>query len=251
MCYKIIINPKYNNLSGFIEKIPEFISNGKGRIIYNKRNKVYDLITDDGTELVVKKYKVPLLHQRFDYTFLRKSKAMRAYLYGLKLLELGINTPEPIACLQGYKNGLFHTGYFVSSPCYDEDFRVLADETHDKELINVLVDELVMEHEKGFLHGDPNLSNYLFRLEKNEVGERYIVTTIDINRSKFIANPSQKQCLKRLVRLTHIRPLLIEIIRLYAVSRKWDVDACQKYVIKHLDTMERNNRIKKYLKNHR
>ena len=167
MRYKIIVNPKYNNLSGFIEKIPEFISNGKGRIIYDKRNKVYDLITDDGIELVVKKYKVPLLHQRFDYTFLRKSKAMRAYLYGLKLLELGINTPEPIACVQGYKNGLFHIGYFVSEPCYDEDFRVLSNETHDKELINVLVDELVMEHEKGFLHGDPNLSNYLFRLEKH------------------------------------------------------------------------------------
>ena len=54
MRYKIIVNPKYNNLSGFIEKIPEFISNGKGRIIYDKRNKVYDLITDSTILFYVK-----------------------------------------------------------------------------------------------------------------------------------------------------------------------------------------------------
>lgn len=251
MRYKIIVNPEYNYLGEFIENIPKLINEGNGKIIYNKRNKVIEIKTNDETKVVVKKFKVPLFHQRLDYTFIRKSKAKRAYLFGLRLFELNINTPKPIACIEGYKYGIFHTGYFVSLPCYDKDFKVLINDTQNEELINALVNELVYEHEKGFLHGDPNLSNYLFRKDNEKKCNEYVITTIDINRSSFISNPSQKQCLKRLVRLTHVRPLLIKIIEIYANHRGWDTEKCKKYVIKHLDCMERKNKLKKLFKKRR
>ena len=110
---EFIVNPLYSRYRSFVESIAEDFSTN-GEMIYNKRN-VVKSFDEDGMRLVVKRYKVPLFVQRVAYTWFRPSKAKRAYVFGLRLQELGINTPEPVGCVEKKRCGLFRQGYFIST----------------------------------------------------------------------------------------------------------------------------------------
>ena len=243
MKYKYIINPKYESMTRFVEELPAKYDEG-GILIYNARNEVRVFKQGEG-KIAAKRFRVSPLHQRIDYTFRRPSKAKRAYEYGLKLLELGISTPEPIACIEEYSFGLFRRGYVVFTYCGDPDARLLRDEydSHD-DLINAIAHFLVEMHEKGFLHGDTNLSNFLYRKDP-ESPTGYHITTIDINRSHFVENPSREECLKTLMRITHTRPALKKIVKRYAQIRGWDEEECYQYVKKALIAFEERKKLKK------
>ncbi|MBR0045363.1 MAG: hypothetical protein IJP75_00515 [Bacteroidaceae bacterium] len=243
MKYKYIINPKYESMAHFVEKLPAKYDEG-GILIYNARNEVR-VFKLNGEKIAAKRFRVSPFHQRIDYTFRRPSKAKRAYEYGLKLLELGISTPEPIACIEEYKYGLFRRGYVVFTYCGDPDARLLRDEwdSHD-DLINAIAHFLVDMHEKGFLHGDVNLSNFLYR-EDPTSPTGYHITTIDINRSHFVTNPSREECLKTLMRITHVRPVMKKIVKRYAQIRGWDEDESYQYVKKELIAFEERKKLKK------
>jgi len=239
----IIINPAYHHLSDFIESLPTVFET-EGEVVYDARNQVR-LFTVDGMKLAVKRFKKPMLHQRLDYTVFRPSKAKRAYLYAMKLLELGISTPTPVAYIETFSKGLFSQGYLVTEYCGDPDARILREEPegHD-ELVEAIAKYLVDCHEKGFIHGDTNLTNFLYHRE----GSSFHISTIDINRSHFSPNPSKKQCLESLFRLTHVRPTLKRIVARYAALRGWDEQAAVNIVMKKLEKFEKR---KKMLKLHR
>lgn len=239
----IIINPAYHHLSDFIESLP-IVFETEGEVVYDARNQVR-LFTVDGMKLAVKRFKKPMLHQRLDYSVFRPSKAKRAYLYAMKLFELGITTPTPVAYIETFSKGLFYQGYLVTEYCGDPDARILREEPegHD-DLVEAIAKYLVNCHEKGFIHGDTNLTNFLYR--KDASG--YHITTIDINRSHFLPNPSKKQCLESLFRLTHVRPTLRHIVARYAALRGWDEQEAVDIVMKKLEKFEKR---KKMLKLHR
>ena len=94
----VVVNPSFQHLQEFARQIPERFDSD-GTLLYRKRNvvKLYEI---DGMRVVVKRYKVPMFHQRVDYTFIRPSKAKRAYLFALRLQEMGIETPTPIAYIE-------------------------------------------------------------------------------------------------------------------------------------------------------
>lgn len=249
--YKYIINPKLGlstqadstssnkneggeHLSDWIHRLPSEYDT-TGRLIYDKRNKVR-IFTVEGQTLVAKRFKQPMLHQRIDYTCIRPSKAKRAYLFALRLQELGISTPEPIACIEEYHNGLFFQGYFVSAYCGDPDCRLLRDGLKGNEqLIHSLAQFIVEMHEKGFMHGDINLSNILYHISEDGT---YHFSVIDINRSHFVSNPTRRQCLRNLVRLTHVRTTMEAIVKEYAGIRQWDATQCINEMMTLLDDFE-------------
>lgn len=240
---KIVTNPLYKNMIPFLESIPEQFDT-TGELLYDERNKVRRY-KKDNLRLVVKRYKHPLFFQRFDYTFIRPSKAKRAYLYALKLQELHINTPEAIAYLEQKEKGLFTTGYFVSLNCNDPDTRILRKQPFDKHLADTLASFLVAMHQKGFLHGDLNLSNILYH-PTNEGG--YCFTVIDTNRSKFKEEPTREECLENLKRLSHQRELLIYLVQKYAEVRQWNQEECVKEVLNKLRQFERKRNFIRFLK---
>ena len=102
----IIINPTFHLLSDFIQSLP-MVFDSEGELVYDERNQIR-LFMVDGKKLVVKRFKRPMFHQRLDYTLIRPSKAKRAYLFGMKLVELGISTPTPIACIDHVRPTLKH-----------------------------------------------------------------------------------------------------------------------------------------------
>ncbi len=236
MGYKVIINPEYKHLEDFIRQLPATFDS-TGTLIYDSRNKVrtYEV---DGEKIVVKRYKRPLFHQRIDYSFIRPSKAKRAYLFAMRLKELDIDTPKAIACIEEYRGGLFSIGYFVSGFCGDPDCRILREELegHD-DLIHSLAAFIADCHNKGFMHGDTNLSNFLYRKDADEP-DGFHITTIDINRSHFVSNPTKRQCLKNMIRITHVREALKMIVSEYARIRQWDADECEGIVMDVLTKFE-------------
>lgn len=243
---KYLINPQYEHLAEFIHGVTENFD-CDGMLIYDSRNKVR-IFAVKGQKVVVKRFHVPYFHQRFDYTFVRPSKARRAYTYGLRLQELGICTPEPIACVEEYSFGLFRQGYLLSTFCGDKDARVIRDELdgHDG-LIDALAHFLVDMHEKGFLHGDTNLSNFLYR-EDDASPTGYHITTIDINRSCFVEKPTREACLRSLVRLTHVRAALRKLVHRYAELRNWNADEAVDFVVGKLDAFEKRKWLKHKMK---
>ena len=237
----ITINPDYIRLKSFVEGIPESFDHS-GKLIYDKRNKVR-LFEVDGEKVVVKRYKVPMFFQRVDYSYFRPSKAKRAYLYALTLETLDIKTPAPIAYIEDTSEGIFRQGYFVSAYTGHPSLKDHREELiSDPVLFDAYVDFLVEMHDKGFMHGDQNLSNILFW----EEGDDYRFEVIDINRSHFISDPSREDCLRNLMRISRDREFSHKVVERYAEMRGWDKSASVSFVDKQIDKYERKRKMRKF-----
>lgn len=92
---KITLNPAYEGLRSFVEGLPQRFER-EGRVIYDARNQIRAIEHND---LIInaKRYCVPRPFNRLVYSFLRQPKAVRAYQNALRLQQMGIATPTPIA----------------------------------------------------------------------------------------------------------------------------------------------------------
>ena len=248
---EVVINPMYIHLKEFVNSIDEKFDS-EGELVYTKRNTVKRFFMSDGSKVIVKRYKHPNIVQQVGYTIYRPSKARRAFEFALRLKQLEIDTPEPIAYVEIRKWGVFTTGFFFAAENNDHSCKDLYDDSRSdlkpnekRVLENDLVEFIAICHDKGFMHGDTNLSNFLYHKEKNH----YHFAVIDINRSKFLnVPPTKEQCLDNLVRLTHEKKLLIRLVDRYALIRGWSQPACQEYVLKKLDRFEKKKKMLKPVK---
>lgn len=238
---RFVIQPKYQSHSAFIARLPQQFEAG-GEVIYAKRN-VIKQFEVGGETWIAKRYKVPNLIQRMAYTFWRKSKAERAYLFAGRLRSIGIDTPEGIAYVECKRRGLFAESYFLCTACHHPPlFDVLVGEPQfDPQLATALAAFFVEMHGKGFLHGDPNLDNILYH---RDCEGRFRFTVIDTNRSTFKSAPTRAECLDNLKRITHRRDLLQDVVCEYARLRGWDTEECVHQVLQALHRFERRRRLK-------
>lgn len=238
---KTVVSPRYTETETFIKSLPTLVDKGEGEVVYNGRNKVVRFCHNQKS-FVVKRYKQANVIQQIAYTFFRKSKAARAYLFAYEFQRRGIDTPTPVAYMEKRSHGLFSTGYFVSSEAEGTETSLLLRDVEDYpcDLAQAVAQQVVLMHSRGILHGDLNLSNFLCK--KSDDG--YHFTMIDTNRSHFCDGfPSEASCLKNMVRLTHRRDLYEDLIRRYAILREWDVETTVTKALRLLEHFE-NRRIK-------
>ena len=129
-------------------------------------------------------------------------------------------------------------GYFVSEECQWREVAIdlRNRQDFDRELGRAVMQHLVLMHSRGVLHGDLNLTNFLYRRDDDST---YHFMMIDINRSHFTDGmPTPRQCLRNLVRLTHRRDLYEFLIHQYADLRGWPVDATLRHSLHLLDRFE-------------
>ena len=224
--YRYTINKKYSNnipLEKFMQQLPSMFE-AEGDMLFHSRNTIKKFVLSDGMEIVVKKYKTPIFIQRVVYTFIRKSKAERAFINAAELMHRGIDTPENIAWACEQENGLFHTGYFVSdvndSPAIENALG--AGDSFNKALAEDFAQFVAILHSKGIIHKDLNCTNVLFR-PKSE--GNYEFSLIDNNRMKFLPEgkePSMKQCMENLTLFTGDLEVLRHVAIYYTISRGWD-----------------------------
>lgn len=113
---KIKINPKYEEMRSFIERIPDVFEK-EGRVIYTGRNLIKVMEAPDGTIINVKRYHVPKGPNSLVYSLgIRKPKGERAFEYPMILEKKGIGTPAPIALIEE-RNAIGLLGYTYLITC--------------------------------------------------------------------------------------------------------------------------------------
>ncbi|MDQ2179777.1 hypothetical protein [Marinifilum sp. D714] len=188
---RVIVNPKYKKLKSFINELPEMFETS-GESIYKGRNeiKVFDC---DGVKLNVKSFKIPHLINKVAYAWLRGSKAKHSYEYAMKMISLGADTPEPVACVETIKKGLFHRSYYVSIH-HEYDFTIrdlIGFEFPDKDnILRQFAEYTYCKLHKNCIHHlDYSRGNILIKRLKDE---KYQFSVVDINRMHFEKMPYMK-----------------------------------------------------------
>lgn len=227
------VSSDFSCLSSFVSSLPQNFGQS-GTTLYKGRNTVKSFDVE-GHALVVKHYKRPNAVQRVAYSFFKKSKAARAYIFAAMLRQKGFNTPHEVAYIELGNGILMSDCYFVSESCMLPPLTdLLRRDDFDRSAADALAQFMANLHEKGVLHGDLNLTNILY--DRTTDGG-FSFWLIDTNRSKF-RQPTEDDCAENLKRLTHDKHLMEYVIRRYAEIRGLDADNTVALVIKKLDEFE-------------
>ena len=216
----MLINPKYEHLREWLEKLPEEFER-LGEVIYDKRNQLRVIETPDGTLVNIKRYCKTHLINRVVYSLgIRQAKGLRAFLYPTRLLERGINTPEPIAYIEQRTCGLLGLSYFVSVQSSLKhtlyEFGDAKEGTYE-EIAEALGRFTATMHDREVLHLDYSPGNILW--DKDDEGYHFAV--VDINRMRFGKVNMEDGC-AALRRLWGPKRFIELIARSYARARGFD-----------------------------
>ncbi|WP_282126832.1 lipopolysaccharide kinase InaA family protein [Marinifilum flexuosum] len=246
---RVIVNPKYKKLKSFINELPQKFDTS-GESIYKGRNeiKVFDC---DGIKLNVKSFKIPHLINKVAYAWLRGSKAKHSFEYGMRLIHLGVETPEPVAYIEIRKNGLLYSSYYIClHHMYDYTIReiVLGEREYEKELIEKFAEFTYNKHQAGVLHLDYSPGNILISEKQNQ----YKFSIVDINRIRF-KEVTPQMGLNNLAKLWAEENFLIGLAKEYAklsgLKDEVAVDLLLKYDHQHKEKKLRKKRIKEFIRN--
>lgn len=212
---RLLLNPDYAHLRDFVLALPDgFEQMPCEGVLRCIRNDVR-LIRVEGELMVVKSFARPPVLNRLVYGALRASKAERAYTHALRLAELGIGTPVPVAALNVRRWGVLHRSFFVSQY---SDYRPIDQldsypNAEAEPLIDALTDFLIRLHDRGVVHHDLNISNILHkRLDDG----RYDFQVVDINRMEFHRRLSPNERLANLRKFYCSPAAYFEILGRYA-----------------------------------
>ena len=248
---KFNVNPKYKEeFTTFLKDIKEHFFNNNNSI-HKARNEL-KIIEHNNIETVVKAFKIPNAINQFAYAYLRGSKAKKSYENGMKLLELGINSPEPIGYIEFYKNGLLKESFFISlhqpydflirEPLYEADF-------DDRENIIKQFAEFTYElHQKNIFHKDYSAGNTLVMKKENGT---YDFSIVDINRMQF-KEIDLNLAMENFNKLWGNEPTLTLIAKAYAKVANIDETKAIELILKHDKELkafvERRRNIKAFFK---
>ena len=172
----------YQSLKPSFEAIRKIFA-GDDHSIHKARNEL-KIIELDGIKTVVKSFKIPHVLNRIVYTYFRKSKAYKSYHNALRLEELGISTPKPIALIEFFESGLLGESFFIAE-CFEYDFTIrtpLLEPLEDRDAIFKAFAAYTYDlHQKGVWHLDYSPGNIL--IKRTDKGYQFSI--VDINRMEF------------------------------------------------------------------
>lgn len=217
-----VIHPDFAHQSENIQAIINNFETGGTTFISGKRNKI-KLFTLQDITVNVKSFKVPNVVNKFVYRFFRKSKAQRSYEFAIRLLENGIDTPQPIAYFENKSPFTLQDSYYLSEQLQpDLTFRELIevpDYPDHENILRQFTKFTYTLHQKGIEFLDHTPGNTLIKQIEKGVYRFYLV---DLNRMDFHDSMSLKQ---RIINMSKLTPetRLIEVMsdeyaKLYGVG---------------------------------
>jgi tRNA A-37 threonylcarbamoyl transferase component Bud32 len=216
-----------NNFRKFID---EFIEEGVGRTIYDKRNSLIHIESNEKRgikeDIVSKEFKLTRKYDKLRFCFLN-SKAVRSLNIALALEEINVKTPKPVAVIE--KRGKFNKiiySYFITE-YIDYDYNLLdivKDDDHPLrgEVINFLpqiAQDVKKMHDRGIVHNDLHAGNILV----NSIDETPEFYYIDLNRGRVREKLSTKVKLKDLARFKLKQDEWQMFMKNYAPKRHQDL----------------------------
>lgn len=221
---KIIINPKYEHLQEQIKHIPELFEQ-RGEVVYDGRNVLKRASVGD-IDVVVKSFKKPHVVNRIVYSFFRKSKADRSYIYSTEINNHGFHSPEPIAMIEQYRFKLLTNSYYVCRYDDGQTVRCLMDGVvaGNEDKLKAFARYTADLHRAGILHLDYSPGNILI----HSVDEGYSFSLVDVNRLRLLRVIDCDTVCRNMCRLCVSREVLAYIMAEYATFRGWDVESTVK-----------------------
>ena len=171
---------------------------------------IIKILKFNGININIKAFKIPNIINQVVYSFFRKSKAQRSFEYAIKLKNLGIGTPKPIAYFEYKSNSLFKKSFYVSEQqdC-DLTYRELTtnfDYPDYEDMLRAFTRFTYNLHEKGIHFLDHSPGNTLIK-KKHKSYDFYLV---DLNRMNFAPLDFETR-IKNFAKLT-IHKLMVEIM---------------------------------------
>nr|WP_321266230.1 lipopolysaccharide kinase InaA family protein [uncultured Sulfurimonas sp.] len=246
MSHKLILNPKFNNFKEALLNIQE-IFHASDNSIHKARNEL-KIIELNGIKCVVKSFKIPHFVNKIAYTFFREGKAKKSYLNAIKLMELKVNTPEPIGIIEFFDFGLISRSYFVS--VYEPYDFTIREVFHHKvrnhtEVLKEFVRFTYEIHQKNVWHVDYSLGNILITKQENN---NFKFSLVDINRMEF-KNITAQEGLKNFNKFwAKDDNDLITIAKTYALLANIDEKEAIKTVVNEAKSLEAKVNLKRKLK---
>lgn len=238
-----------SNLRHFMENLPE-VFRKEGRTIKNDRNEI-KIIDFGEIELCVKAFKKVTVFNRFMYSWLRTSKAVRSYNMAKLLLKKGINTPLPIGYVEVKRKwGVLKTSYYVSL-CQKYDFMLLdilkGEHPEAKEILAAFARFMATKvHPAGIWHADLSVGNILVN---RNLDCQYSFSMVDLNRIKLKKRITPRMGIRNLQKLTN-RPVYLSIMaEEYALASKKDpVMFAYSLIGSHIATSLTRRHVKRFLR---
>ena len=205
----ILLNPTYESMRAQLSNPAQLMAHGKP--IHRGRNELC-LVTVDGILLCIKRYGVSNRFKQFIYRYLRAPKGLRAWQNTIKLREVGLDSPEPIAYTQYNSLWGLRDSYYI---CRYADGQTLyhwgdCDVENIKKDIVALAHFAARMHEAGLLMLDFTPGNILRTKEG--------FTLVDTNRMRQ-GRISVRQGLKNMAGLW-LQPQAAELLaRTYVSAR--------------------------------
>lgn len=239
---KYKINEKYkDSFTDFILNIKDYFKNNE-QTIHKARNEL-KIINHNGIDTVVKAFRIPNIINQFAYAYIRDGKAKKSFENSMKLIELGVNTPEPIGYIEFYSNGLLKESFFISEEFkYDFTMAHIRDDqpSYKSEVLEEFAKFTFDIHQKRVWHSDYSGGNVLVKEQDN----KYEFSLVDINRMKFM-DIQNYDGLENFNKFWFNEKDLTIIAKSYSKVAKLDEDKAIKEIIFH------DNKLKEFVENRR
>ena len=222
-----VVHKDYKDIENYLLTIPSLFEKGEGIVIYKGRNELREF-EFGGKKFIVKSYKQPNIVNKFVYGILRPSKAKRSYENALKLLEIGVGTPFPVAYINIRRYMMFDRSYFISlkSECSHIYKDLVYNKFDEEELVMREIGKITaIMHNKGYAHKDYGCGNILF--EKVENGVK--IDLIDLNRM-YIGKVGLKSGCKNFEKIPASSKMQEYMAQEYAKYRNFNPDECLRLI---------------------
>lgn len=249
---RIRIADPYRRYRRQIAELPDRMGD-QGVTLHTGRNLIKALTIaspgHDPVDVAVKAFAVPARSRGFVYAHLRRSKALRSMLNAQKLAEMGVGTPDPVACIEFHESGCLRRSYYVCRYwLHDYDLTALLYRGATRGLDpKAVLDQLARfthtQHDRGVLHCDYNPGNILVRSK----GTNFDFALVDLNRLRF-KQLGLNDRISGLVRITTIADYLRIIGRRYAMLYGVDPDDfCRQLEVEQHRFVIRRHRMKRMM----
>ncbi len=231
---KMVVSPSFASLRPLLERIVAGTYTPQ-HVYCHRRNVVERVVAADRQCVVVKRFRTPNALNRWVYGLLRKSKARRAYEYGMRLLQAGIATPQPIAYMEERRGCRFARSWLVSEQAegtpFSELYACLRTQAAQgdgeaastmQQLRTALTKYVIHLEQHCICPGDFNHANII--VEQRE--GRFHFQLVDINRMRFGRTPTLKSTMKMYSQFCRNYQDAVDFLSLYAESKGIDFDHC-------------------------
>lgn len=243
MSTTIHINPQFSTLQPFINQLADNGVPDDATLIYKGRNCVYT-VPRGGYVLNIKAFKVPRFPNSYVYGNIRKSKAQRSMLNAQRLLDMGFDTPAPVAYIEVRRGLRMCQTYYVSLQIEAENVRDWLTKPDHNMMLPALAAEMVRLHRAGVFHKDFSPGNVLYTVNNGD----YHFYLIDLNRMQFGVQSQRKL-------LRNFRAIYIEsadetahLARLYADAAGLNLDQTERIARANLNDYHKNKKFLRKIK---